>query len=130
MLTPHFTLDEFVTTSTGLPNVPNEMHKRHIRFVAGCLEHARQALNKPIYINSAFRSKEVNAAVGGSPSSLHLSALAVDIPNRNIKYTEMSKFLRALLDTDPYELYPISHQALHVSWHPQKRNIINETFDL
>jgi hypothetical protein len=34
---------------------------------------------EPIIINSGFRSAEVNKAVGGSPSSNHLTGCAVDI---------------------------------------------------
>jgi len=35
--------------------------------------------DEPIIINSGFRSAEVNKAVGGSPSSNHLTGSAVDI---------------------------------------------------
>ena len=34
---------------------------------------------EPIIINSGFRSAEVNKAVGGTPSSNHLTGCAVDI---------------------------------------------------
>ncbi|MBQ6405708.1 MAG: hypothetical protein IJJ62_02525, partial [Prevotella sp.] len=34
---------------------------------------------EPIIINSGFRSAEVNRAVGGSPTSNHLTGCAVDI---------------------------------------------------
>ena len=130
MLTPHFEMSEFLVTSVPIDNIPSEYAKKNIRFVANCLEHARKALDKPIYINSGFRTKEVNKAVGGSNTSLHMAGLAVDINISNIGYKDMPQFLRALLDTEPNEVYPISHTAMHISWHPDRRNIINDTFNI
>ena len=43
------------------------------------LEEVRKVLGKPIMINSAFRSIEVNAAVGGVKSSQHCLGCAADI---------------------------------------------------
>ena len=42
------------------------------------LQQIRTDLNIPIKINSTFRTKEHNAAVGGSPNSLHLYFNAID----------------------------------------------------
>jgi zinc D-Ala-D-Ala carboxypeptidase len=43
------------------------------------LDEAREIANIPFKINSAYRSKEHNAKIGGKPNSSHLKGLAVDI---------------------------------------------------
>jgi uncharacterized protein YcbK (DUF882 family) len=43
------------------------------------LDKAREFANIPFTINSAYRSPEQNARVGGKPNSSHLRGLAVDI---------------------------------------------------
>ena len=43
------------------------------------LDEARELANIPFKINSAYRSPEHNAKIGGKPNSSHLRGLAVDI---------------------------------------------------
>ena len=43
------------------------------------LDEAREYTNIPFIINSAYRSPEHNAKVGGKPGSSHIKGLAVDI---------------------------------------------------
>ena len=43
------------------------------------LDQARELANIPFKINSAYRSPEHNAKIGGKPNSSHLRGLAVDI---------------------------------------------------
>ncbi len=43
------------------------------------LDEARDYANIPFHINSAFRTPEHNAKIGGKPNSSHLRGLAVDI---------------------------------------------------
>jgi zinc D-Ala-D-Ala carboxypeptidase len=84
-LTPHFTLEEFTDSQTaarkGIVNVPreNSQERRNLLKVAETMEKVRSLLgDKPILISSGYRSPIVNAAVGGSKSSAHMSGLAVD----------------------------------------------------
>lgn len=79
-LSPHFSLAEMTTTSTGIPNFPvTEEHMDNLRYTASMMEEVRAALgNLPIRVNSAYRSPAVNRAVGGSRTSAHTLGYAVD----------------------------------------------------
>ena len=84
-LTPHFTLEEFTDSQTaarkGIHNVPaaSSQERKNLQRAAEVMEEVRRLLgDKPILISSGYRSPAVNAAVGGSKSSAHVSGLAVD----------------------------------------------------
>jgi zinc D-Ala-D-Ala carboxypeptidase len=47
------------------------------------LDEAREYAGIPFVINSAYRSPEHNAKIGGKPNSSHLKGLAVDIKSTN-----------------------------------------------
>ena len=85
-LSPHFTLAELTKTSVRMENVPNEAQVENLKRLCRWLERLRRRWNDlygdgddPIVINSGFRSAAVNKAVGGAPSSNHLTGCAVDI---------------------------------------------------
>ena len=85
-LSEHFSLAELTKTNTGIENVPSEAQVENLKRVCRWLERLRRRWNDkygdgddPIIINSGFRSPEVNKAVGGVPSSNHLTGCAVDI---------------------------------------------------
>ena len=63
----------------GLDNTPNASEVANLVRTAGLLEQVRTLLNKPIIVNSAFRSKAVNDAVGSKDSSQHRLGCAADI---------------------------------------------------
>jgi zinc D-Ala-D-Ala carboxypeptidase len=82
-LTPHFTLEEFTDSQTaarqGIPNAPPAHELENLKRTAEVMEKVRTLLgDKPILISSGYRSPKVNAAVGGSKNSAHISGLAVD----------------------------------------------------
>jgi zinc D-Ala-D-Ala carboxypeptidase len=85
MLTPHFTLEELTDSQTaarkGIHNVPPDgsQERENLQRTAEMMEKVRTILGgKPILISSGYRSPKVNAAVGGSKTSAHMSGLAVD----------------------------------------------------
>lgn len=47
------------------------------------LDRAREVAQIPFKINSAYRTPEHNAKIGGKPNSSHLKGLAVDISVRD-----------------------------------------------
>ena len=84
--TNYFSFHELITTDTGLPNIPKEIHHvENLISLCDLLNKIRYALGSPIYVNSAFRTKEVNAKVGGAARSLHLSGRAADIRAKNLE---------------------------------------------
>jgi putative chitinase len=79
-MTPHFTLAELTHTDhRSLDNTPNAQELANLQRLAEFLETIKSTLGgKPIMINSAFRSKAVNDAVGSKDSSQHRQGLAAD----------------------------------------------------
>jgi uncharacterized protein YcbK (DUF882 family) len=79
-MTPHFTLAELTHTDHRLlDNTPNAAELVNLKRLAEFLETVKTTLGgKPIMINSAFRSKAVNDAVGSKDTSQHRQGLAAD----------------------------------------------------
>jgi hypothetical protein len=80
-LTPNFTLEELTHTDhREFDNMPDADELANLYRLADFLEQVKVVLgNKPIMINSAFRSAEVNKAVGSSDKSQHRRGCAADI---------------------------------------------------
>ena len=83
-LSTHFTLEELtrseVAARFGFDNNPNESEIENLRRLAVLLESVKSAVSmKPVMINSGFRSKKVNDAVGSKDSSQHRIGCAADI---------------------------------------------------
>jgi uncharacterized protein YcbK (DUF882 family) len=82
-LSEHFTLEELtrseVAERKGLDNTPNALEVANLVRLAGLLEEVRALLNKPILLNSGFRSKAVNDSVGSKDTSQHRIGCAADI---------------------------------------------------
>ena len=102
-LSEHMTLAELCKTNTGIENVPNEAQVENLKRVCRWLERLRKRWNDkygdgddPIIINSGFRSAAVNKAVGGVPTSNHLTGCAVDI--RCIGMEQALRYAAILLD--------------------------------
>ena len=82
-LSDHFTLEELthseVAERKNLDNTPNATEIANLTRLAGLLEQVRSLLNKPIMLNSGFRSKAVNDSVGSKDTSQHRIGCAADI---------------------------------------------------
>lgn len=79
-LSEHFTLQELtITEHRQFDNTPNAQEIENLKKLAAFLEEVKEALGgKPVIINSAFRSKKVNDAVGSSDRSQHRIGCAAD----------------------------------------------------
>jgi putative chitinase len=80
-LSEHFTLEELTHTDhRELENIPNEIELANLKRLAEFLERVKTVLGgKPIMVNSAFRSKAVNDAVGSKDTSQHRVGCAADL---------------------------------------------------
>jgi hypothetical protein len=80
-LTKHFTLEELTHTDhREFDNNPNIDEVSNLNRLAEFLEQVKTVLGgKPIMINSAFRCKQVNDAVGSKDTSQHRIGCAADI---------------------------------------------------
>lgn len=80
----YFTFSEMIVTDTGLENIPNWNQIDNIkRLINDLLDPIREKWNKPIKVNSCFRSESVNSAVNGARNSQHKTGEAADITTGN-----------------------------------------------
>ena len=108
----NFSFSELIKTDTGLDNTPSDMNVlSNICRLAAFLQTIRNELHLPIIVNSAYRSAEVNAKVGGVSSSYHCKGLAADI-----KCSDMDKLLTILhshlMEIDQLGIYYNSSEQL------------------
>jgi len=80
-MTPNFTLAELTATShRQFDNTPNDTETANLQRLAEFLEQVKTVLGgKPIMVNSAFRSKQVNDSVGSKDTSQHRIGCAADL---------------------------------------------------
>ena len=96
-MTAHFSLKELTCTNTGIKNEPDSNSLKNLKVLAETvLEPLRATYNKPIYVTSGFRCKQVNAKVGGSKTSQHLYGQAADLVCDNNE--ELFNIAKALIE--------------------------------
>ena len=83
-LSEHFSLEELTNSETAArnnwDNTPNATELANLVRLAAFLEEVKTVLGgKPIMVNSAFRCKQVNDAVGSKDTSQHRIGCAADI---------------------------------------------------
>lgn len=91
------------------------------------LDPARELLCEPIYVNSGYRSPQVNKMVGGSKTSAHMRGCAADIRCKN-----MTKLINILkhLEHDQLIIYRDKQSNVtfvHISYETNRTNR-NQTF--
>ena len=91
LLSRNFTLEEMMATSHGkLQDMPTGEVILNLTFLcARVLQPLRDTIGRPVYINSGYRSKRLNARVGGVPNSYHLRGLAADIHVDNDEHAKV-----------------------------------------
>ena len=83
-LSPNFSLEELTRSEAaarnGWDNTPSEAEIENLKRLAALLQDVKAAVGgKPVLINSAYRSKQVNDAVGSKDSSQHRIGCAADL---------------------------------------------------
>ena len=124
-ITKHFTWTEATRSQTakrlGLDNAPDAEAQGRIEITADCMEAVRDLLGVPLHITSWYRSPEVNAAVGGSETSDHLTGYAVDFRAKGRGALSCARVIEASpLLFDQLIWYP-DENRLHISFAPALR---------
>ncbi len=122
-LAQNFCLDEFTISQEaerhGYKNEPNEKQIENLKLLCvNVLQPLREIIAVPIFINSGFRSFDVNAAVGGKFNSQHLEGKASDfiVPSMNLVDVFNIIMQRLSFDQLIYEF----GKWIHVSWDGEK----------
>ena len=81
LLSAHFSLEELtITDHREYSNEPSESERQNLVRLANFLEQVKFVLGGvPIMVNSAYRSAQVNAAVGSKETSQHRLGCAADL---------------------------------------------------
>jgi len=131
-ISKHISYKEGVYSATAkrlhLNNTPNEEQLYAMNNVAEFIfEPLRLFVGGAIKINSFYRSKEVNKAVGGSGKSQHCKGQAIDIDDvfGHKTNAEMFEYIRENLDFDQliWEFGDFNNPNwLHISYVSKKEN--------
>ena len=117
-LSPNYFVRDLTVTNTGIYNAPPRSAQATLQKMALMLEKIEARIG-PFVIASAYRSTQVNNAVGGSPTSRHLAGDAVDISPTTMT---AEKFWGAILLDDE-----LSSQLGHIAWKKHQNNAIHIT---
>lgn len=110
----HFTLAEVLRTDhSGLQSGLSADNLVNVQLMASVMENVRKLLQRPIVVNSWFRSPALNKAVGGVPTSAHLRGLAVDFEVSSTEFRRVAQAEHILYDQAIY--YP-SRSFMHLGF--------------
>jgi hypothetical protein len=120
-LSEHLSLIEVTRSDyakrNGIDNTPNPEHTENLIELANKIfEPLRAYINKPIHISSGYRSKILNAAIGGAKNSQHTKGQAIDIDQGNRKENmEIFDFIKNNLNYDQL-INEFNYDWVHVSY--------------
>lgn len=119
-ISKYFDLNEAVATSTGIYNEPEGLElKSNIIQCAQRLDEVRELFNRPVIINSWYRSPKVNSKVGGAKNSAHMTGWAVDFRVQGMQDLEVAlRIKESGIRMDQLILEP---SWLHISFAPEMR---------
>jgi len=134
-LSRNFTLAEFIRSANadelGLDNTPGPDHLANLKVTALGLEMVRALFGgKPVTITSGYRNPQVNAAVGGSETSDHMTGYAADFRVKGLASREaVRRIINSPLLFDQLIFYPKGNR-LHISFAPARRcEVLTKTPD-
>ena len=106
-ISEHLELSELTRSDSakraGISNMPTPEHIENLKKLAeNVFEKVRAHFGKPIRISSGYRSKELNAKIGGADSSQHSSGEAIDIDmdGTDITNKEIFDYIKSNLSFD------------------------------
>lgn len=97
-ISPHFTLDMLTRSETakrkGIPNIPGPIELERLRALSETiLEPLYRRYGSKVVVTSAYRSKALNDAIGGSKTSQHMKGEAADLVVAGVSNLEVAKWL-------------------------------------
>lgn len=133
-ISKHFSFREFerseVADSHHISNAINttEVRDAIVALVNNVLEPLREEWGRPLTINSGYRCPEVNAYVGGVPTSQHTKGEAADIKTDN-PYALAAVAYSLRLPFDQMILYPTFVHFSHRLQGEQRGQVLyNKTY--
>ena len=109
VVSEHLTLAELIRSESakrnGISNMPPPEHIANLKLLAEHIfEPIRVNFRCPILISSGYRSKELNAKVGGSNTSQHSLGQAIDIDMDGTSYgVENEEIFYYIKDKLPFD---------------------------
>lgn len=139
-LSTHLDLSEVIRSDSakrnGISNMPTEEHIANFKLLAeNIFEPIREHFGVPIRISSGYRSKELNAKIGGSATSQHCKGQAIDIDNDGTSITNKEIF-DYIKDNLPFDqlIWEFGNEDncdwVHVSYVPNGRKQILKAFKM
>ena len=139
-LSTHLDLSEVIRSDSakrnGISNMPTEEHIANFMLLAEKIfEPIREHFGVPIRISSGYRSKELNAKIGGSATSQHCKGQAIDIDMDGTSLTNKQVF-DYIKDNLPFDqlIWEFGNEEncdwVHVSYVPNGRKQILKAFKM
>ena len=139
-LSEHLDLSEVIRSDSakrnGISNMPTPEHIENFKLLAEKIfEPIREHFGVPIRISSGYRSKDLNAKIGGSATSQHCKGQAVDIDMDGTSITNKQIF-DYIKDNLPFDqlIWEFGNEDnpdwVHVSYVPNGRKQILKAFKM
>ena len=126
-ISKYFRLEELLGSDTALissiENLPSWSDVENLRVLAvSVLDPIREAWRQPLIVTSGYRSPQLNAAVGGVPTSAHMEGCAVDIALHHLssrKVSELYNLIASMVDDGLIDIdqviYYRKKKIIHIS---------------
>jgi hypothetical protein len=136
VISQHLQLAELICSESakryGITNMPPPEHIANLKLLAEHIfEPIRANFRCPILISSGYRSKELNAVIGGSNTSQHALGQAIDLDmdgtSYNVINADIFNFIKDKLPFDQliWEFgNPLNPAWVHVSYSDRHRRQI------
>ena len=141
-LSTHLDLSEVIRSDSakrnGISNMPTPEHIENFKLLAEKIfEPVREHFGVPIRISSGYRSKELNAKIGGSSTSQHCKGQAVDLDQdgstNGVSNADVFNYIKDNLPFDQL-IWEFGNEDnpdwVHVSYVPNGRKQILKAFKM
>jgi len=141
-LSTHLDLSEVIRSDSakrnGISNMPTGEHIANFMLLAEKIfEPIREHFGVPIHISSGYRSKELNAKIGGSATSQHCKGQAIDLDQdgstNGVTNADVFNYIKDNLPFDQL-IWEFGNEDnpdwVHVSYVPNGRKQILKAFKM